>query len=164
MKYLQTLQERLAGSTEFSNTGSDAGDEVIGAEDGPLDVTDNTAAAGTIVPPEDLADVEAEEPTAEIVDDDSELDTSGIKGATWTAEMAGNGDYKLSFKNLEGKNTTCVFKDTGNRRMGGAADMSAAFVGLPGTAGDGKNYVAEALMKKNSEGNYEIQSFIIYEH
>lgn len=90
-------------------------------------------------------------------------DGQAIEGATWEAEMSGAGDYKLSFKNIEGKDTTCVFKDTGNRR-GSGGTLSAAFVGMPGTSSDGKTYVAEATMIKNSEDNYEIESFIIYEH
>jgi len=153
MKYLKTLNERIASELPIINDNegpTDSAEEVIGSEEDPANTeTDERPDDTEVISPD-------------IMEDD--LDTGGIKGATWEAVMEGPGDYELSFKNLEGKPTTCIFKDTGNRRMDGSADMSAAFVGIPGTSGDSKNYVAEALMKKNPEGNYEIQSFVVYEH
>ena len=153
MKYLKTLNERIASAlpvTDDSEDAIDSAEEVIGSEKDPTNAEAEEVSNDTeIVSPDMMED---------------DLDTGGIKDATWEAVMEGPGDYELSFKNLEGASTTCVFKDTGNRRMDGSADMSAAFVGIPGTSGDSKNYVAEALMKKNPEGNYEIQSFVVYEH
>ena len=76
--------------------------------------------------------------------------------------MSGNGDYSINFKNAAGADVVAVFKDTGNRKPQGDM-MFAAFKGMAGKSSDGKQYHAEATMKKVSEGEFEIQSFAIYE-
>ena len=86
-----------------------------------------------------------------------------MKGEHWYAEMEGKGDYRVSFKNPDGEETIATFKDTGNRRDEGDM-MYAAFIGLRGQSSDGRDYVAEACMKKKSEGEYEIISFVVYEN
>ena len=154
MKYLKKLNE-YATSTPLPN------EEELDKEVSPEEDDDN-------FDPETDREFDERDPVGTnegpLVVDSDDLDTEGMKGVKWEAEMEGIGDYKVTFKNLEGKETSVVFKDTGNRRTGEETEMSAAFVSLPGTSGDGKNYVAEAHMKKNPEGNYEIESFAIYEH
>lgn len=86
-----------------------------------------------------------------------------VSDVHWYAEMGGVGDYKLTFKNLEGKEASAIFKDTGNRETNGS-EMRAAFISLPGKSSDGKNYIADAQMKKVAEGEFRIERFLVYEH
>jgi hypothetical protein len=102
----------------------------------------------------------ADAPQEEVVDDVS--NEQGFPAEKWTAEMEGNGDYTLNFKDAGGADVTCVFKDTGNRKPQGDM-MYAAFKGMVDTASDGKQYHAEATMDKVGEGEYEITSFVVYE-
>lgn len=90
-----------------------------------------------------------------------ESDGNAITDVHWYNVNEGAGDFKLEFDNV-GNKVTAVFKDTGNRRMKGSS-MGAAFVMLEGTSSDGKTYVAEGLLSKNGQGDYEIESFEVYE-
>jgi len=111
---------------------------------------------------EEMADLQGTE-TGQIQMEDipGESDGSVITDVHWYSVNEGLGDFKLEFDN-GGEKVTGVFKDTGNRRMKDSA-MGASFVLIKGTSSDGKNYVAEALMSKNGEGDYQIESFEVYE-
>ena len=143
MKYVKTLKEQI--ETNF-------GKEEVDNEDN-YDV--NTSDIET---PEETP-VELPKPAQETETSDGEE----ITDVHWTACMEGAGDYILTFRNADGENVTCTFKDTGNRRKINGM-MGASFVILNGTSSDGRSYVAEAYMKPNDEGNYEIESFSVYEH
>ncbi len=111
---------------------------------------------------EEMPEVQSTE-TGDIPAEEMPGEESGtaITDVHWYNVNEGPGDFKLEFNNA-GEQVTGVFKDTGNRRTKGST-MGASFVLVEGTSSDGKNYVAEGIMSKNSDGDYQIESFEVYE-
>ena len=88
--------------------------------------------------------------------------TGGIECDAFESVIGEEGDFLVNFTNEEGKKTSCVLKDTGNRRDEGTGRVGA-YVAVEGTASDGKNYIGVSKMTKVEEGEYELKKFIVYE-